>query len=286
MNNPLVSIILPVYNGSRYISESIESCLTQSYKNIELIIVDDHSTDDTPKIIAKYKSSDERVSIITHGINKKLPTALNTGHNAAKGEIFTWTSDDNMFLPGAIAKMVEVINSKQEIDIVFADMDKIDDKSGVICRVTTGPVEELPIMNLIGACFLYRRSVFMNIKGYNESLFGVEDYDFWLKCYNFSHKFAKVNESLYLYRVHSNSLSEKRQREINNATIQIVLENNKANDDKIPEDIRVRSYLKATRLAMNNNDKELARFCYQRALEISPDAPSFTYQSLIDYATL
>jgi len=286
MNEPLVSIVLPVYNGSRYIVESIESCLSQTYRNIELIIVDDYSIDNTPEIIARYGALDKRVSVITHETNKKLPAALNTGHNAAKGEIVTWTSDDNIYKPDAIEKMAEVLCTDPKIDIVFTDFDIINEKSDFLCRVNTGPAEELPIMNQIGACFLYRKSVFISVQGYNENLFGVEDYDFWIKCYNYGYKFAKIGENLYLYRFHGNSLTEKRKKEINYATIKLTIENNKKNYDRIPEVIRMRSYLKATRFAMNNNDKELAHFCYQRALEISPDAPSYTYQSLIDYATL
>lgn len=285
MSDQLISIILPVYNGSRYIAESIESCLSQSYRNIELIIVDDHSTDDTSKIIAGYKDLDKRVYVITHEINKKLPAALNTGHRIAKGKFITWTSDDNLFKTEAIVKMADVLCSNVETDIVFADVDKIDDKSNFVRRIITGPAEELPIMNQMGACFLYRRDVFLRVAGYNEDLFGIEDYEFWLKCYNQGLKFTKIEESLYLYRSHENSLSSKRQRAINHAAIKLVHENNQANRDKIPKEIRVRSYLKATRLARDIDDRELARLCYQRALEISPDAPSFTYQSLIDYAT-
>ena len=285
MSNPLISIILPVFNGSRYIAESIESCLSQSYKNIELIIVDDHSTDDTPRIISRYKDTDKRVFVITHDTNKKLPAALNTGHRIAKGKFVTWTSDDNLFKTEAIVKMADVLCLNTETDIVFADVDKIDDKSNFVCRVTTGPAEELPIMNQMGACFLYHSDVFLRVGGYNEDLFGIEDYEFWLKCYNQGLKFAKIEESLYLYRLHEDSLSSKRQKAINYAAIKLVHENNQANQDKIPKEIRLRSYLKATRLARDIDDRELAKICYQRALEISPDAPNFTYQSLIDYAT-
>jgi glycosyltransferase involved in cell wall biosynthesis len=101
---PLVSIILPTYNGSQYLSEAIESCLHQTYENWELILVDDCSTDATPQIIGRYVGRDPRIRSIRHASNKKLPEALNTGHAAAQGEYLMWTSDDNRLLPAAIEK--------------------------------------------------------------------------------------------------------------------------------------------------------------------------------------
>lgn len=69
----LVSIVLPTHNGSRYLDESIRSCLDQTYANWELIIVDDHSADLTPEIIARYESLDSRIRSVRHATNRKLP---------------------------------------------------------------------------------------------------------------------------------------------------------------------------------------------------------------------
>src|SRR5262245_43666619 len=109
MDSPLVSIVLPTYNGSRFIQKSIESCLHQTYRRIELIIVNDCSTDETPAIIEEYAKGDSRVRIIHNATNQKLPLSLNIGFAAAKGEYFTWTSDDNYYAPNAIEKMVDVL---------------------------------------------------------------------------------------------------------------------------------------------------------------------------------
>ena len=92
--NNKVSIILPTYNGKKYIRDSIESIINQTYTNWELIIVNDCSTDDTQKIIEEYQQKDKRIIVINNEKNLKLPASLNRGFEEASGEYYTWTSDD------------------------------------------------------------------------------------------------------------------------------------------------------------------------------------------------
>jgi glycosyltransferase involved in cell wall biosynthesis len=122
MNNTqaLVTIVLPTYNGVRYISQSIESCLGQTYDNIELIVVDDASADNTADIVREYAARDSRVSYLRHAVNRKLPAALNTGFAAAKGAFHTWTSDDNAYKENAIEHMLARLSSEQDVSIVFS----------------------------------------------------------------------------------------------------------------------------------------------------------------------
>src|SRR3990170_3452478 len=108
--SPKVSIVLPTYNGEKYIRQSIDSCLNQTHENIELIIVDDCSIDNTPEIIKSYK--DSRVKSLRHDQNKFLPHALNTGFSNATGEYLTWTSDDNYYAKEAIEKMVSFLKNR------------------------------------------------------------------------------------------------------------------------------------------------------------------------------
>ena len=114
MNNPKVSIILPTYNGAKYLRESIDSCLSQTHKNIELIIVDDCSTDQTSQIIKPYQ--DARIRYIRNEKNMRLPRSLNIGFALATGEYLTWTSDDNQFLPHAIETMLKILREDKSVD--------------------------------------------------------------------------------------------------------------------------------------------------------------------------
>src|SRR5258708_28767526 len=98
-----VSIVLPSYNGASYLKQSIDSCLAQTHKNIELIIVNDGSYDDTEKIVKSY--NDLRITYLKSTLTRGISASLNKGFSKATGEYLTWTSDDNYYVPTAIEKM-------------------------------------------------------------------------------------------------------------------------------------------------------------------------------------
>lgn len=203
----LISIILPVYNGENHIAESIESCLNQTYYNIELIIINDCSTDNTVKIVNSYAKKDNRVTIINNLENKKLPSCLNIGHRKAKGDLITWTSDDNIFAVNALEELaVHLFSSKS--DIVYSNFNCIDDLGNKTHEVQLAGIESLLFRNCIGCCFLYKKEVFTRNNSYQESLFLVEDYDFWLRAI-FHSRYFHVNKTLYNYRKHDKSLTHQ-----------------------------------------------------------------------------
>lgn len=202
-----ISIVLPVYNGEKYLSLSIESCLNQTYKNIELIIVNDCSTDSTLEIANKYAQNDSRITIINNLENKKLPASLNIGHNEAKGDFITWTSDDNFYELDALEKLLKSL-LEQEADIVYSNIFLIDNLGNKVREVSLLGFENLIFGNVIGSCFLYRRNVFEKNNGYNEALFLLEDYDFWLRAILHS-KYFKLDQFLYNYRKHEDSLTNQ-----------------------------------------------------------------------------
>lgn len=207
MPDPLVSIILPTYNGSRFLHHAIESCLSQSYSQWELILVDDASTDGTPDIIARYENRDGRIKSVRHEVNRKLPASLNSGFALAEGDLLTWTSDDNRYRDSALESMVATLERNPEVGIVYADATLIDDGGREIGRVISPQPEELPYWNSVGACFLYRRFVMDIMGNYDESLFLAEDHEYWLRALT-TFRFHHLSEELYLYRVHEGALSQ------------------------------------------------------------------------------
>src|SRR5687767_2807233 len=124
---PLISIVLPTYNGERYLAEAIESCLAQTCRDWELILVDDASSDGTPAVIARYARQDPRVRAIRNPANRKLPGSLNAGFARARGDYFTWTSDDNCYRATALAEMRAALAADPAVDIVYAGYTLIDD---------------------------------------------------------------------------------------------------------------------------------------------------------------
>ena len=213
MQNKLISIILPVYNGEKYLSESIESCLKQTYQNLELIIVNDCSTDQTLVIAQNYASIDSRIKIITNSENKKLPASLNIGHRGAAGDYFTWTSDDNLYEFDAIETLINTL-IKNKVDIVYSNIFLIDQLGGQKRESNFLGFENVLFGNYIGSCFLYHKGVFERNKGYNENLFLVEDYDFWLRAIEHSIYF-QLQRNLYCYRKHAESLTAQITSDIN-----------------------------------------------------------------------
>lgn len=202
----LVSIVLPVYNGAQFLRESIDSCLHQTYRNIELIVVDDGSNDQTVKIIAGYVNRDHRIRSVTHKRNRGLPAALNTGFANSKGAYLTWTSDDNLYEPEALQLMVNYLEDYPEIAMVCCDVKTID-SAGHQLKLWRSLLADEPGGLSIQGCFLYRRGVYESVGDYDEELFLVEDYDYWLRV-NRSFRIARLEGvSPYKYRLHRESLT-------------------------------------------------------------------------------
>lgn len=216
MRNKLVSIILPVYNGEKYLKSSIESCLNQSYKNIELIIINDTSSDSSGEIAEEYAKKLHNVQVIHNTTNLKLPASLNIGLSKAKGEYLTWTSHDNLYDKTAIEELISNINGN---DIVYSNYRRIDEDGNIISEINLPDINYLFIGNCIGASFLFTKSIYKKVGGYNKDLFLIEDYDFWVKAKLKGANFFHLTKSLYSYRIHQSSLTNSRKNDILNAEI-------------------------------------------------------------------
>jgi glycosyltransferase involved in cell wall biosynthesis len=208
MTAPRVSIILPTYNGARYLAEALESCLAQTDTDFEVVVVDDASADATPEIVRDYMARDARVRCVRHDTNKRLPAALNTGFANARGELLTWTSDDNRYYPGALAALVQALADHPTASFVYSDFDYIDDAGHI-----TGEQIALPPQHIISGfhtlpCFLYTRQVRDTVGDYAAGLFLAEDYDFWLRVYAARFTMLPVHQKLYAYRRHAQSLTD------------------------------------------------------------------------------
>lgn len=205
-NDKKVSIVLPVYNGENSLANAIESILCQTYQNLELIIVNDCSTDGTSKILEKYIVQDSRIKIINNSVNLKLPISLNVGFSQATGNYYTWTSDDNLYKKNAIERMVRTMEEKPNIDMVYADFTKIDEDGNEIDFVKLDEPKSLLTANVVGACFLYKSKIAKKVGYYDPNLFLAEDYDYWIRIWR-TGKLKHIKEDLYYYKCHKRSLS-------------------------------------------------------------------------------
>ncbi|SFB05222.1 glycosyltransferase family 2 protein [Selenomonas ruminantium] len=224
MSEKLVSIVLPTYNGEENIEAAITSVLQQTYNNWELIIVNDCSTDNTLQLIQKFAGIDSRIKILNNTSNQKLPQTLNNGFAVAKGEYYTWTSDDNMYRPQAIKTLVKALEDNSEADMVYSNYTNIDTEGNVISQSKLGKPNELVCGNTIGASFLYKREIANIIGNYDTNLFLAEDYDYWLRIYTHGN-IIHIDDDLYLYRRHAGSLSETKKDKINIQTYKALEKN-------------------------------------------------------------
>ncbi len=211
---PKVSIVLPTYNGSHYIRESIDSIMNQTFEDWELIIVNDCSTDETPKIIDEYMRKDSRIRVINNDVNQKLPRSLNIGFRKANGRLITWTSDDNYYLKNAIEKMVSFLEKDLTYPMVCTAMDYINSNGDFIKRSNQFDMPRMYFEDRVGACFMYRDTVIKDIGEYDPEWFMVEDYEYWYRIMEHYGKIGYIPECLYKYRIHDNSLTGTNKPEI------------------------------------------------------------------------
>ncbi len=224
LSQPKVSILLPIYNHAEVANYAINSILKQTYSNIELIILDDGSTDNLQDILKKYYNND-KVKIYIQK-NQKLPRALTHLHQLATGDFVTWTSADNIMHPKMIEVLVSNILRNPDAALVYGDVYVIDEKNRFfwgVCRDIDRDFKHPNIIrllrndkplsigsnNYINASFLYRKENSDALCGkYGDDIIGAEDYDFWLRLQK-TGKLVHINnfKPLYYYRVHDNSMS-------------------------------------------------------------------------------
>lgn len=207
-HSPLISIVLPTYNGARYLATSIESCMVQTYPHWELIIINDCSTDNTLEIANAFAAKDQRIRVVSNEQNLKLPMSLNKGFGLANGDYFTWTSDDNYYSKDALATLLNTLQEHPEATLVYADETLIDDDGKVTGTWLMGDVNrQVATWKGCGGCFLYKRNMQAALKGYDPAMFMIEDYDFFLRGFvQFQYCYLQ-RADLYYYRFHPASLT-------------------------------------------------------------------------------
>jgi len=257
MKHPLVSIVLPTHNGSRYLRQSISSCINQTYPNCELVIVDDASTDETPAIIREFVDADTRVRSIRNECHRSLPASLNAGFRESQGEYLTWTSDDNYYAVEAIAEMVAHLSDSPAAGIVYADYTKVDEAGEHVEDVRLGGPEMLAIGNVVRSCFLYRRAVLETVGEYRSDLFTAEDYDYWLRC-SAHFRLVHLAKPLYFYRIHEASLTMRFPEKIRLMT-ERALRENLPRIGWFPRSMRARGYLRLSDLNLLRGNRWGAR---------------------------
>lgn len=215
---PKISVVLPTYNGEKFLSQSIQSVIDSSFTDWELIIVNDCSSDRSLDIAQEFAKKDQRIKIISNKKNEKLPASLNIGFAVAKGKYYTWTSDDNLFKPNALELMCKYLDDHPDIDLVSMNADIINENGKVLHDFEASYTYQRCVEYLlqgcnIGAAFMYRKNIADKVGKYNTNTFCAEDYDYWCRI-ALKGNIAYTSNNIYQYRIQNNSLSATQKQQV------------------------------------------------------------------------
>jgi glycosyltransferase involved in cell wall biosynthesis len=204
--NPLVSIVVPCFNQGSYLRQAIESVLSQDYSRIELIVLDDGSTDDTRDVLVAYAG---RFHYETHA-NMGQARTLNKGWGMSQGRFLSYLAADDFLLPGAVRTSVEKLLAYPEIVLTYCDFNIVGPKSHVLRQVRTAEFSyrdlALEIICQPGPGVFFRRDAFERAGFWDGLLRQIPDYEYWLRL-GLEGPFIRIPKILAAYRVHDRSQS-------------------------------------------------------------------------------
>lgn len=216
-----VSIVLAVFNGSKFIRSSIESILNQTYTNWELIVINDGSFDDTENILREFEKFDSRISIYSLPENRGLTYCLNMGIAKSKGDYIARMDGDDLMHVDRLKMQVEFLEGNVDYGVVSTAIELIDDMGHRI-GIMTPPIEDREIkakmvfQNPIAhPTVMLRKKVLENLTSiYRVDYPNCEDYDLWIRMSIFTN-FYCLDAPLLKYRIHPQQITSKKVRTVN-----------------------------------------------------------------------
>jgi len=234
-HHPVVSVVLPTYNRAQVLPPVIDSILSQDYRDLELIIIDDASTDNTAQLIREIQERDPRVRYVQLPVNRGVGFAREAGLRHARGRYVALADSDDIWLEGKLREQVQALDEHANVDILFGDFWNINHVNGRRHRAfSTSPgVGELVCDRLCGGVFVVRRGmeaallksnfvatptvvlrspVFDQVGGFSPDLRMSEDLDFWWRAAAFGARFAYLDRPLIERHIHNDSLTAQGDR--------------------------------------------------------------------------
>ena len=208
---PLVSVVIPTYNSGRYIRDAVDSVLGQTYENIEVIFIDDGSTDDTKDILQQYGS---KIRYVFQN-NAGPSAARNNGIKLSSGEMVAFLDADDIWMPNKLELQVALMQQYNAVGLVGCGRYTIDSSGRIIagpfitenCKDMRALLQNIMVRPMLGTpTVLIRRECFNKVGLFDESLRGAEDWKMWIKfakCY----QIRFVEEPLVMIRVHEANTS-------------------------------------------------------------------------------
>lgn len=204
MNKTLVTIVIPAYNHAKYLKQAIDSVLSQDYQNIELIVLDDGSTDNTLDLLKSYGN----LFVWERHENMGQANTLNKGWKMAKGDILSYLSADDFLLPHAVRVSIENLLENPDAVLSYGDFQLVDSESRVVRNVSAPDYSyEEMVTNYIcapGPGVFFRRDAYLKAGGWDSNFRQSPDYEYWLRL-GLTGWFMHINNRLAAFRVHEES---------------------------------------------------------------------------------
>jgi glycosyltransferase involved in cell wall biosynthesis len=215
MSSPTVTVVMSVFNGDEFLSETMDSVLNQTFRDFEFVIVDDGSTDATPDILSKYALRDSRIRVLREG-KKGRSAALNLGISLANGKYVANIDADDLAMPGRLEEQVAFMEGNPEVGVLGSAYEVITD-SGDVIDIIGHPLNDSEIGSVIfrynpicHSSVILRKDIVLALGGYRSIFEPSEDYDLWLRMSERS-RLANLHNVLVRYRVHAKQLSVRKQ---------------------------------------------------------------------------
>lgn len=221
MANPKISVIMSVYNGEKYLRESIESILSQTFSDFEFIIVDDSSTDRSVETIQGY--GDDRIKVTTNEKNIGLTKSLNKALAQARGDYIARQDADDISLPNRLEEQVKYFKKYPGVALLGTSIYRIDEDGRILGKMvaTASPGKILFKENQFShGTVMFRREVIDKLGGYDESFRCAQDYELWLRIAK-HYEVRILTQILYKLRFHNRAVSMNKIREVQKSTFRI-----------------------------------------------------------------
>lgn len=212
--NPTISVILPAYNAARFLAEAIESILNQTFKDFELILINDGSHDQTKDIMLSYKEKDARIVILDNDGNRGLSYSFNHGIEMARGKYIARMDADDVSLPNRFRKQVSYLERHPKISILGSSMIQINEKGDKMFTLNREPSHALIKFSSLFSTPIYHPTIMakaeiLKSNHYNEGLSNSEDYELWSRLLFNNHIiFGNIKRPLLLYRAYPGSFTQ------------------------------------------------------------------------------
>ncbi|MBE8713681.1 glycosyltransferase family 2 protein [Sphingobacterium hungaricum] len=238
MHDPLVSVIIPNYNNQKFIAASVQSALQQTYSPIEVIVVDDGSTDQSVDVLEGLLQKDTKKFTLLKQENSGVSAARNFGAKHATGNFYVFLDGDDMLSPEFVETCVSAYSKEPDLEIVYPASNYIGAKSG-LWKLPDYDFSKFLLTNMIPVYGMVKANTFKAVAGFDESLTYYEDWDLWIRIIrDYPTKVKSIPQPLYQYRIHdvakssigklveSNQLLQNAYRKIYNKHYDLYIDHN------------------------------------------------------------